>query len=159
MVAATAAGAASMRRTAAKNRKFAASTAPAVRPATPRQAAAEGGGTGHARSCDGELVSDLEQRNEQSAARTDQQPAARVRSEERAPPQETPEREAGGAQEHAPEPDARRRHKPVQTGGERAGRAPRRAGGEGEQITGEPAVARRSGRSRGGHARNDKHPR
>src|SRR5207249_3219948 len=46
IVAATAAGAASIRWTAAKNRKFAASTAPAVRPATPRQAAAEGGGAG-----------------------------------------------------------------------------------------------------------------
>src|SRR6266704_855039 len=79
--------------------------------------------------------------------------STRVRPEERAPPQETPEREAGGAQEHAPEADARRRHEPVQAGGQGAGRAPRCARREREEVTGETWGARagRRGRVRGGH--------
>src|SRR5439155_44170 len=124
IVAATAAGAASICWTAAKNRKFAASTDPAVRPARPRQAAAEGGGVGHGRGArpprgrDRELVRDLEQRDEKPPAHAYEQPAACVHPEQLAAEAEPPEREAHRAHEHAPEPDARRRHESVQAGGE-----------------------------------------
>src|SRR5207244_11984122 len=102
---------------------------------------------------DAELEADLEQRDQDSPARADQQPAARVHPEERAPEQEAPEREAHGAEEHAPEPDARRRHEPVEAGGQRAGRPPGRARSERAEVAGETggAGARGGSGARGRH--------
>src|SRR5439155_1124989 len=167
IVAATAAGAASIRWTAAKNRKFPASTDPAVRPARPRQAAAAGGGAGvrpdpvstktmtrvPPRARDRELLRDLEQRDENPPAHAYEQPAACVHPEQLAAEAEPPEREAHRAHEHAPEPDARRRHESVQAGGEWAGSAPRRARREREEVAGETWSARDGGRGgvRGRH--------
>src|SRR5439155_431258 len=76
-----------------------------------------------------------------------------VHPEQLAAEAEPPEREAHRAHEHAPEPDARRRHESVQAGGEWAGSAPRRARREREEVAGETWSARDGGRGgvRGRH--------
>src|SRR5207247_8785710 len=71
---------------------------------------------------------------------------------------EAPERETHRAHEHPPEPDAGRGHEPVQSRGERAGGAPRRPRGEGEEVTGEASGAGSAvGCRRSCHWRSEEH--